>query len=100
MYNGNFRTARQLSSRQDAVCTQQLDWPFAGGEMRDGMASALRYDGQIQVPTEAVDNTCNVMDQLPPFQYWYMPVGKVKSSNLTVSQSSVEVGKKRFNSQT
>jgi hypothetical protein len=24
-----------------------------------------------------VDNTCNVLDRLPPFQYRYMPVGKV-----------------------
>jgi hypothetical protein len=51
------------------VCTQQLDWPFVGGEMRDGMASALRYDGQVQVPTETVDKTCNVMDRLLQFQY-------------------------------
>ena len=40
-----------------------------------------RYDGQVQVPTETVDKTCNVMDRLPPFQYRYMPVGKVKPSN-------------------
>ena len=42
MYDGKFRTARQLANKQDAVCMQQLDWPFVGGEMRDGMASAPR----------------------------------------------------------
>ena len=50
------------------VCTQQLDWPFVGGAMRDGSFSEDRFTSQ-QVPTEARDKTCNVLDRLPPFQY-------------------------------
>jgi hypothetical protein len=34
------------------VCTQQLDWPFVGGTMRDGSVSPDRFTAQ-QVPTEA-----------------------------------------------
>ena len=59
------------------MCTQQLDWPFIGGRMRDGSTSAERYDGTQQLPTEPRDKTCNVLDRLPPFQYRYRPVGRV-----------------------
>jgi hypothetical protein len=42
--------------------------------MRDGSVSVPRYSAP-QVPTS--DGTCNVLDRIPPFQYRYMPVGKV-----------------------
>jgi hypothetical protein len=53
------------------VCTQQLDWPFVGGEMRDGSTSQPRYGEGVgrQLPTESEGGTCNVLDRLPPFQY-------------------------------
>ena len=76
MYDGKYRTTRLLTSASDSICTQQLDWPFAGGPMRDGSWSSARYPSS-QVPTERVGGTCNVLDRLPPFQYRYMPVGKV-----------------------
>jgi hypothetical protein len=74
MYDGKYRTTRLLPSVKDKVCTQQLDWPFSGGIMRDGSVSVPRYSAP-QVPTS--DGTCNVLDRIPPFQYRYMPVGKV-----------------------
>lgn len=75
MYDGKFRTVNLLTVN-DPVCTRQLDWPFAGGVMRDLMMSPSRYSSQ-QVPTDAATGACNVLDRLPPFQYRYMPVGKV-----------------------
>jgi len=73
MYDQTLRTSRLLvaGSRNDSVCTMQLDWPFAGGTMRDGSVSPERYSSPpgVQVPTEGSGNTCNVLDRLPPFQY-------------------------------
>ncbi len=76
MYDGKYRTTRLLASASDSVCTQQLDWPFVGGVMRDGSLSGERYSS-LQVPTETLGCTCNVLDRIPPFQYRYMPYGKV-----------------------
>jgi len=76
MYDGKYRTTQLLASASDSVCTQQLDWPFVGGLMRDGSLSTARYPSS-QVPTETTSGTCNVLDRIPPFQYRYMPVGKV-----------------------
>jgi hypothetical protein len=67
MYDSKFRTIKLLT-KNDQVCTQQLDWPFVGGTMRDGSASPPRFSAS-QVPTETEQNTCNVLDRLPPFQY-------------------------------
>lgn len=74
MYDSKFRTTKLLT-QSNSVCTQQLDWPFAGGLMRDLMTSQSRYDGQNA--TETAAGTCNVFDRLPPFQYRYAPAGKV-----------------------
>jgi hypothetical protein len=70
MYDQQFRTSRLLTDN-DRVCTQQLDWPFVGGRMRDGSYSAERYTDN-QKPTEDASKTCAVMDRLPPFQYRYV----------------------------
>jgi hypothetical protein len=78
MYDRKFRTSTLLTSN-DNVCTRQLDWPFVGGDMRDGSVSNPRYNNGagIQLPTDPAKGTCNVLDRLPPFQYRYMPSGKV-----------------------
>ena len=67
MYDGKFRETRLLT-RNDRVCTKQLDWPFFGGRMRDTMVSPGRYSAG-QTSTEDDTDTCNVFDRLPPFQY-------------------------------
>lgn len=71
MYDGKFRSARLLT-QNDPICTQQLDWPFVGGTMRDGSVSPPRYGdfAGSQVPTTTTaGETCNVIDRLPVFQY-------------------------------
>lgn len=72
MYDRKFRTT-QLLTQTDRICTRQLDWPFVGGKMRDGSRSPARYSAW----SSTVDEACNVLDRLPPFQYRYMPSGKV-----------------------
>ncbi len=72
MYDQKFRTTRLLTGRQNKRCTQQLDWPFVGGAMRDGSVSKERYSTDMpstQVPSDSEKQTCNVLDRLPPFQY-------------------------------
>ena len=76
MYDEKFRTT-QLLTQDDQVCTQQLDWPFVGGRLRDRMEVPSRYSSPAQVPTETAGNTCNVLDRLPPFQYRYRASGRV-----------------------
>lgn len=72
MYDRKFRTT-QLLTQTDRVCTRQLDWPFVGGLMRDGSRSPPRFAADSSTSEES----CNVLDRLPPFQYRYMPSGKV-----------------------
>jgi len=47
---------------QTPKCTEQLDWPYAGGTLRDG--STLNQRWSTTVP-------CGVLDRLPVFQYRY-----------------------------
>lgn len=67
MYDAKWRTTALLTQNNN-VCTQQLDWPFVGGMMRNGFVAYQRY-GAAQQPTETAKGTCNVLDRLPPFQY-------------------------------
>ena len=47
---------------QQASCTEQLDWPYAGGKLRDGATFNQRW---------ATKTPCGIMDRLPVFQYRY-----------------------------
>ncbi len=44
--------------------------------MRDLSQAPARYT-EAQARSATDDGTCNVLDRLPPFQYRYMPSGKV-----------------------
>ena len=68
LYDQKYRRIRML--HKNPPCTQQLDWPFEQGWMRDNSPNV-----GINKPSEA----CNVLDRLPPFKYAYKPVGKIKS---------------------
>lgn len=68
MYDQKWRTSKLLTDN-DRVCSQQLDWPFVGGSMRDGSVASERYSDTNQLPTEDAGRTCAVMDRLPKFQY-------------------------------
>lgn len=70
LYDQKPRRIRLL--QKNASCTQQLDWPFEEGWMRDGSPN-----GGINDPAQP----CNVLDRLPPFQYRYRPVGEIKPSS-------------------
>lgn len=68
LYDKKYREV-QLLLQNDTVCTRQLDWPYEGGVLRDGMPfQGIGY-------SEA--EKCNVLDRLPSFQYRYMPSGRI-----------------------
>jgi hypothetical protein len=93
MYDRKFRTSTLLTGN-DNVCTRQLDWPFVGGDMRDGSVSNPRYNNGagIQLPTDPAKGTCNVLDRLPPFQYRYIPTGKVFVPPTQAARTSLSEG--------
>jgi len=50
------------SVMRQSVCTEQLDWPYPGGQLRDGSSIPQRW--RMTTP-------CGVLDRLPVFQYRY-----------------------------
>jgi len=50
------------SSAAPSSCTEQLDWPYAGGQLRDGTKYNQRWSTVVP---------CGVLDRLPTFQYRY-----------------------------
>ena len=66
LYDEQWRDLMDLSNN---VCNQQLDWPYEGGTLRDGMQSPKHH-------TNTVD--CSVFSRLPPVQVRSMPSGSVK----------------------
>lgn len=67
LYDQKYRRVRLL--HRGVPCTQQLDWPFEPGWMRDSSPNA---------GINKAEDACNVLDRLPPFQYAYKPVGTIK----------------------
>ena len=63
LYDQKLRNIRLLST---STCTQQLDWPFEPGVMRDGMPNT-----GVNGTANAAQQSCNVLDRLPPFKYRY-----------------------------
>ena len=51
------------SSAAPSGCTEQLDWPYAGGTLRDGASFNQRW---------TTKTSCGIMDRLPAFQYRYV----------------------------
>lgn len=62
LYDQRFRTTRLLLSSSTTKCSQQLDWPFEPGTLRDGMPTSGENDPK---------QSCNVLDRIPPFRYRY-----------------------------
>ena len=46
----------------EAQCKEQLDWPYAGGTLRDGSEFKQRWSTVVP---------CGILDRLPQFQYRY-----------------------------
>jgi hypothetical protein len=57
-----------------SACKEQLDWPYAGGSLRDG--SILQERWNLTTP-------CGVLDRLPVFQYRYRNLQRTQPSTKT-----------------
>ena len=55
-------------------CSEQLDWPFAGGKLRDGSSYNQRW---------TTVTPCGIMDRLPIFRYMYTNLQQAQSSSQT-----------------
>lgn len=65
LYDQKWRRSHEIV--RDKRCREQLDWPWEGGTMRDGMTTGARNQ----------ETECNVMERLPPFLYRYSPNGTI-----------------------
>ena len=64
----------RLSSVADpSPCAQQVDWPYAGGTLRDGSTVPERY----------APPSCGLLDRLPPFKYRYWNSARIVPSKRT-----------------
>jgi hypothetical protein len=50
------------ATKESVPCSEQLDWPYAGGQLRDGSSISQRWNRTTP---------CGVLDRLPVFQYRY-----------------------------
>ena len=57
-----------------STCTEQLDWPYAGGQLRDGSSVPQRWN--MSAP-------CGIIDRLPGFRYRYKNLQKLAPSSKT-----------------
>jgi len=64
---------RQSSVLSATSCKQQIDWPYAGGKLRDGVS----YDERFNPPS------CGILDRLPAFKYRYWNSGATTPSAKT-----------------
>lgn len=70
--NGEWALSSVVPDNQQ--CTEQLDWPYAGGVMRDGAKFSSRWKTLT---------SCGVLDRLPPFKYRYKNLKTVSRSTKT-----------------
>jgi hypothetical protein len=57
-------------------CSEQFDWPYFGGTMRDGTVS-------VGFAPQTAQGTCDVTDRLPVFKYRYVSNGTITSQSKT-----------------
>ena len=63
------RQERPVVTLNSQTCTQQIDWPFLAGTLRDGS----------EVDARTTDPACNIMDRLPVFKYSYRSLNITKN---------------------
>jgi len=64
-----------------AVCSEQIDWPYSGGKLRDGSEFNQRW---------ATKTSCGLLDRLPTFRYRYANLQKtIPSTKTTLDKGGV-----------
>ena len=63
-----------ISTGGELPCTEQLDWPYAGGTLRDEATFPRRWTRLI---------SCGVLDRLPAFKYRYRNIKRITRSTKT-----------------
>jgi hypothetical protein len=80
---GGWVASSVVTPTSQKQCTEQLDWPYAGGSLRDGPASAFGPRWTTLVP-------CGVWDRLPTFRYRYKNTERItRSSKTTLDKGGV-----------
>jgi len=73
------------------TCSMQLDWPFVGGNLRDG-STLLDPETSSNVWAQASDpegHRCHVLDRMRPFSYIYRSVNELHASGRTTLDAGV-----------
>ena len=58
LHDNSWRQSRVFDNKK---CNKQVDWPYTGGEMRDGST----------LPTNTGSSTCGLLSRLPIYEYRY-----------------------------
>jgi len=72
-------------------CTMQLDWPFVGGNLRDG-STLLDKEAAETVWAKGSSpelQYCHVLDRMRPFSYTYRSVNELRPSGMTTLSAGV-----------
>lgn len=77
LWDGTPRLATVLQNS----CTQQLDWPYTGGVMRDGSWLAPNI------------TVCPVLDRLPPFRWRYVNSRTTTAASTTTFSTDCHMGR-------
>ena len=73
---GGWVASSVAASTTQQQCMEQLDWPYAGGSLRDGPTST-------STPRWTTLISCGVWDRLPAFRYMYKNTERVTQSTKT-----------------
>lgn len=80
-YDERWRQASSAGGVGQGLCFDQLDWPYAGGTLRDGSA----------LPGARFQRNCSVLERLPPFQFRFENV-PFRGASATPTTTSAEGG--------
>ena len=64
-----WQTSSVQKGQSTAVCTEQLDWPYTGGTLRDG--SEMQKQAKDAAGGTLRTSECNLLDRIHDFEYMY-----------------------------
>ena len=85
--DGRWHKSRVGNGLLASTCMEQVDWPYTGGQLRDG--SFIGQGGWVDKnqagPGAARESTCNLLDRMHDFEYQYVAAAAPEASAGTAS---------------
>ncbi len=90
-WGASFAFPLRTSDYMVKTCSMQLDWPYVGGNLRDG-STLLDPETSSTVWAKASDpegHRCHVLDRMRPISYTYRSVNELRPSGRTTLDAGV-----------